>query len=80
MAWRQYAGRHDRHASDSAKMGDRRSKLDESGRRVFAAGEVRSAGWGGREAVSKITGLKLTCAADIEMGRNIQRRFLTPTS
>jgi len=29
------------------------SKLDERGRRVFAAGEVRSAGWGGLEAVSK---------------------------
>jgi Rhodopirellula transposase DDE domain len=33
------------------------SKLDERGRRVFAAGEVRAAGWGGLEAVSKITGL-----------------------
>ena len=33
------------------------SKLDERGRRVFAAGEVRSAGWGGLEAVSEITGL-----------------------
>ncbi len=29
------------------------SKLDERGRRVFAAGEVRAAGWGGLEAVSK---------------------------
>ena len=28
-------------------------KLDERGRRVFAAGEVRAAGWGGLEAVSK---------------------------
>ena len=33
------------------------SKLDERGRRVFAAGEVRAAGWGGLEAVSGITGL-----------------------
>ena len=33
------------------------SKLDERGRRVFAAGEVRAAGWGGLEAVSQITGL-----------------------
>lgn len=33
------------------------SKLDERGRRVFAAAEVRVAGWGGLAAVSKITGL-----------------------
>jgi hypothetical protein len=33
------------------------SKLDERGRRVFATGEVRAAGWGGLEAVSEITGL-----------------------
>ena len=33
------------------------SKLDERGRRLFAAGEVRAAGWGGLEAVSQITGL-----------------------
>src|SRR6202048_4669316 len=33
------------------------SKLDERGRRVFAAGEVRAAGWGGLAAVSGITGL-----------------------
>jgi hypothetical protein len=32
------------------------SKLDERGR-MFAAGEVRAAGWGGLEAVSRITGL-----------------------
>ncbi len=32
-------------------------KLDERGRRLFAAGETRSAGWGGLAAVSKITGL-----------------------
>ena len=57
MALRRYAGRHDRHASNSTKVGVRRSKLDERGRRVFAAGEVRATGWGGLEAVSEITGL-----------------------
>jgi hypothetical protein len=39
------------------------SKLDERGRRLFAACEVRSAGWGGLAAVSKITGLGLSPAA-----------------
>jgi hypothetical protein len=33
------------------------SRLDERGRRLFAAGEVRSAGWGGLAIVSRITGL-----------------------
>jgi len=33
------------------------SKLDERGRRLFAAGEVRTAGWGGLAIVSNITGL-----------------------
>ena len=33
------------------------SKLDERGRRLFAAGEVRAAGHGGLAAVSSITGL-----------------------
>jgi len=33
------------------------SKLDERGRRLFAAGEVHAAGWGGLAAVSDITGL-----------------------
>lgn len=33
------------------------SKLDERGRRLFAAGEVRTAGWGGLAIVSRITGL-----------------------
>jgi hypothetical protein len=33
------------------------SKLDERGRRVFAAMEVRAAGWGGLEVVSQIAGL-----------------------
>lgn len=33
------------------------SKLDERGRRLFAAGEVRTAGWGGLAIVSRISGL-----------------------
>ena len=33
------------------------SKLDERGQRLFAAVEVRTAGWGGLAIVSKITGL-----------------------
>jgi hypothetical protein len=33
------------------------SKLDERGRRMFAAGEALAAGFGGLEAVSAITGL-----------------------
>jgi hypothetical protein len=33
------------------------SKLDERGRRLFAAGEVRTAGWGSLAVVSRITGL-----------------------
>jgi len=33
------------------------STLDERGRRLFAAGEVRTAGWGGLAIVSRITGL-----------------------
>ena len=33
------------------------STLDERGRRLFAAAEVRTAGWGGLAVVSKITGL-----------------------
>jgi hypothetical protein len=33
------------------------SRLDERGRRLFAAAEVRAAGWGGLAAVSRITGL-----------------------
>jgi Rhodopirellula transposase DDE domain len=33
------------------------SKQDERGRRLFAAAEVRAAGWGGLALVSKITGL-----------------------
>ena len=33
------------------------AKLDERGRRLFAAAEVRTAGWGGLGVVSRITGL-----------------------
>ncbi|HEY7549736.1 MAG TPA: ISAzo13 family transposase [Hyphomicrobiaceae bacterium] len=33
------------------------AKLDERGRRLFAAAEVRAAGWGALEVVSQITGL-----------------------
>src|SRR5271166_3156158 len=33
------------------------SRLDERGRRMFAAAEVRTAGWGGLAIVSRITGL-----------------------
>ena len=36
------------------------SKLDERGRRLFAAAEVRTAGWGGLAIVSRITGLART--------------------
>ncbi len=43
------------------------SKLDERGRRLFAAGEARSAGWGGLAALSKITGL---ARSTINRGRN----------
>ncbi len=33
------------------------SKLDERGRRLYAAAEARTAGWGGLVIVSRITGL-----------------------
>src|SRR6266852_1934757 len=33
------------------------SKRDERGRRLFAASEVRAAGWGGLAAVSDVTGI-----------------------
>ena len=33
------------------------SKLDERGRRLFAAAEVRAAGWGGVRIVSEVAGL-----------------------
>ncbi len=32
-------------------------RLDERGRRLFAAAEVRTAGWGGLAVVARITGL-----------------------
>ena len=43
------------------------SKLDERGRRLFAAGEAGSAGWGGLAALSKITGL---ARSTINRGKN----------
>src|SRR5664280_145744 len=49
------------------------SKLDERGRRVFAAGEVRAAGRGGLEAISKITGL-----ARSTIGRGLKDLDATP--
>jgi len=36
------------------------SKLDERGQRLFAAGEARAAGWGGKAAVAAVTGLALS--------------------
>src|ERR1700759_3942313 len=36
------------------------STLDERGRRLFAAAEARTAGWGGLAAVARITGLALS--------------------
>jgi len=36
------------------------STLDERGQRMFAAGEARAAGWGGKAAVARITGLALS--------------------
>jgi hypothetical protein len=36
------------------------SKLDERRQRLFAAGEARAAGWGGKAAVAAITGLALS--------------------
>jgi hypothetical protein len=36
------------------------SKLDERGQRLFAAAEAHAAGWGGKAAVAKITGLALS--------------------
>jgi hypothetical protein len=36
------------------------SKLDERGQRLFAAGEARAAGWGGKAAVAAITSLALS--------------------
>jgi hypothetical protein len=53
------------------------SKLDERGQRLFAAVEVRTAGWGGLAIVSKITGLArstINRAARLIWTRNRCRR------
>jgi hypothetical protein len=57
-------------AAPSAKTGVGGSKLDERGRRVFAAGELRAAGWGGLEALTAITGL-----ARSTIGRGLKDPF-----
>ena len=49
------------------------SKLDERRRRLFAAGEVRSAGHGGLEAVAKITGF-----ARSTLGRGLKQLDAAP--
>src|SRR5271168_1546247 len=52
------------------------SKLDERGRRMFAAGEVRTAGRGGLAVVSRITGLAVRpsiAARTISMARNCRK-------
>jgi hypothetical protein len=49
------------------------SKLDERGQRVFAAGEVRAAGWGGLQAVHEITGL-----ARSTLGRGLKELDAAP--
>ena len=58
------------------------SKLDERGRRVFAAGEVRAAGWGGLAAVSEITGLARSTIGrglkDLDAARSKRRPPLRP--
>ena len=46
------------------------SKLDERGRRLFAAGEVRAVGHGGLAAVSVITGLARSTIAGSEGSRS----------
>jgi hypothetical protein len=52
------------------------SKRDERGRRLFAASEVRAAGWGGLAAVSDITGL---ARSTIERGlKDLDTPPLTP--
>ena len=48
---------HDRRSRHSISLGNVGRKLDERGRRLFAAVEVRTAGWGGLAVVSRITGL-----------------------
>ena len=51
------------------------SKRDERGRRLFAASEVRAAGWGGLAAVSSITGL---ARSTIERGLKEMIRVCQP--
>ena len=52
------------------------SKRDERGRRLFAASEVRAAGWGGLAAVSDVTGL---ARSTIERGlKNLDAPPLAP--
>jgi hypothetical protein len=52
------------------------SKRDERGRRLFAANEVRAAGWGGLAAVSSVTGL---ARSTIERGlKDLDARPLAP--
>src|SRR4029077_8728394 len=48
---------HDRRGGHLQRWEAVGSKLDERGRRLFAAAEARTAGWGGLAMVSKITGL-----------------------
>ena len=43
------------------------SKLDERGRRLFAAAEARTAGWGGLAMVSKITSGLIQLKQRVEM-------------
>jgi hypothetical protein len=50
------------------------SKLDERGQRVFAAGEVRAAGWGGLEAVHEVTGLARSTTRSILNGTTLSAR------
>jgi hypothetical protein len=58
------------------------SKLDERGRRLFAAAEVRTAGWGGLAVVSRITGLARSTINrgddDLDANRLPRARFVAP--
>ena len=61
-------------------------KLDERGRRLFAAAEVRTAGWGGLAVVSRITGLARSTInrgeddLDAEPNRSQRTRFAVPAA
>jgi hypothetical protein len=48
---------HDRQRSDSPAVGSGRLEAGRAGRRLFAASEVRAAGWGGLAAISSVMGL-----------------------